>query len=156
MSKVHVECLDFVNLVRLDAERRLLGDKIFDEKHKDFHDLGDYNDKLKEAKIISFKKGEDTSKSLAAAPIGSRVVFTNNYEFAKGTTWENENTIKIGKDKYSALGFDPKQYYYSETELRNLLAQAAVDEANKKKIEKVPTIKNMEELIYISAIADFD
>jgi hypothetical protein len=68
---------------------------------------------------------------LKAAPIGSRVQWTNRDPAVRDTTWQHENTIKLGADLFAAHGFRGrgKRNTWSATDVQQELADTAVGTA---------------------------
>lgn len=65
-----------------------------------------------------FFKPRSAEQLLADAPVGSRVRWSNDDDKAKGQAFENENTVKLGPDKYLAYPLSTSGLSRKEVELR--------------------------------------
>jgi hypothetical protein len=119
-----IACAEFVQIAHVYALRQTLGAKRFDER---FASQGlslelkrrESTGVVSEVTYRRTSPGANMTRSdtrevdprsvdeiLAAAPIGSRVRWTNlaGVGVDKPNPWENENTIKLGPDKFGAHG----------------------------------------------------
>jgi hypothetical protein len=117
-----ISCSEFVQIAHLYALRHSLGARRFDKTVA----AGGFTLEIKRRgstglqTAVTFtrtKRDEPMRRSdtdeveptsvdglLANAPIGSRVRWTNLDPRAQGTAWQNENTIKLGADRFGAHG----------------------------------------------------
>jgi uncharacterized protein DUF4157/annexin-like protein len=120
-----IACAEFVQIAHLYALRHTLGQKRFDERVG----KGGFTLEVKRRQStgveteVTFSRKSPSSEQmvrsdtgrpdarhvdeiLAAAPIGSRVRWTNlsGVREGKPNPWEHENTIKLGPDKFGAHG----------------------------------------------------
>ncbi|HEV3166410.1 MAG TPA: DUF4157 domain-containing protein [Isosphaeraceae bacterium] len=175
-NRWQIDCAQFVEIFHLYALRHTLGEKKFDDKYQ-----GKVTLELRrrfstgvETKVLysrdsasqGMKRSTDGQQEtkginqlLAEAPIGSRVRWTNKARGAQGTDWQNENSAKIGPDKYAAhplfkvRAFVPrfpfllgKDYALSRAEIEKELAQA---------IEPNATDSYIKQYVFISEIEYF-
>jgi Domain of unknown function (DUF4157)/Protein-glutamine gamma-glutamyltransferase/Annexin len=117
-----IACAEFVQIVHLYALRRTLGAKRFDEtvgkppftlEIKRRQSTGVRTDvtftrTAPNSSMVRSDTGAPDPRNvdaiLAEAPIGTRVRWTSLDDEAQGTPWQNENTIKLGPDKFGAHG----------------------------------------------------
>ncbi len=137
-NRWRIACAEFIQIVHLYALRHTLGGKRFDQRVG----KGGVTLEIKrrestgiKTKVTFSRKGpseqmvrSDTrqfdklrlDEILAAAPIGSRVRWTNlvgaNPE--EGNPWEHENTIKLGPNKFGAHGTATGIFSTSNTHTR--------------------------------------
>jgi hypothetical protein len=133
-----IACAEFVQIVHLYALRHTLGAKRFDERVG----RGGFTLEVKRREstgidaVVTLSRQHPTQQMkrsdtgqpdprslediLAAAPIGSRVRWTNLSGFREGkvNAWEHENTIKLGPDKFGAHGTATGIFSTSNTHTR--------------------------------------
>jgi hypothetical protein len=116
----HVACAEFIQITHLYALRHTLGDDGFRKrvqaggKRLELRRRGSTGISTKEvysrtspgAKMVRSSDQKidprEADQILAAAPVGSRVRWTNKDKKAEGTAFEHENTLKVGPDKFIA------------------------------------------------------
>ncbi|MFT3773772.1 MAG: DUF4157 domain-containing protein [Minicystis sp.] len=121
-SRWKVACAEFVQINHLYAMRHALGAKTFDARfggdklrleirRRESTGLKTkilYNRNSASMPMKRSSDGKEETRSvdeiLADAPVGTRVRWTNSHSSAQGKPWENENTIKLGADKYAGQG----------------------------------------------------
>jgi hypothetical protein len=88
----------------------------------------------------------DVDTLLAAAPVGSRVVWRN--QLAPPDTYRfNENALKLGPDEFAAHGLDAKKKIYTRAELELGLAQAEEPDADDAYVQENVFIVGIEHLV---------
>jgi hypothetical protein len=116
-----IACAEFVQIVHLYALRHVLGAKRFDQavgepftlevKRRESTGVRTrtaFTRASPNAPMTRSDSGTPDPRGidaiLATASIGARVRWTNLDPRAQGSAWENENTIKLGPDKFAAHG----------------------------------------------------
>jgi hypothetical protein len=116
-DKWHVACAEFIQIVELYALRHTLGDDAFDQrvggtlelrrrestgvKTKMLYSRTSPNDQMTRSTDNKLEPSS-VEQLVAQAPIGSRIRWTNRDPKALGQPFENENTVKLGQDKFAA------------------------------------------------------
>ena len=147
LKKWALDCAEFTQAVHLYARRHALGDKEFNDKVEDsggkltlrmhyssqYETSGTYQRSSATDPMRLFlpdgsieEVDEDIDQLLNDAPVGSRIVWRNSQ--TPGTDFYNENTTKVGADKYAAQGFEDKKYF-SREELEEELAKLSYDKS---------------------------
>lgn len=147
-----ISCSEFVQIAHLYALRHSLGARRFDATVG----AGGFTLEIKrrastglqtEVTFTRAKRDEAMRRSdtgevdprsvdgiLATAPIGSRVRWTNRDPRAQGTAWQNENTLKLGPDRFgahgTATGLFAKDNTHTREEVERLTARGTNPDAD--------------------------
>jgi hypothetical protein len=129
VRKWALDCIDFIQVARWYALRHTIGEEEFNKKFGSMQfKLANHETTGLEENVLFLESGErgdpftdeqenepdpsivlntieDENKYLSTLPVGTRVMWTNNHPKAEGTDFENENTIKVGPDRYAAHPF---------------------------------------------------
>jgi hypothetical protein len=131
----HVACAEFIQITHLYALRHTLGDEGFRQRVQtggnklELRRRGSTGVKTRALysamspvgimfPATGFFEPRSVEQLLADAPIGSRVRWTNNDSKALGRAYQNENTVKLGPDKYLAYPLSTSGLSRNEVESR--------------------------------------